>query len=544
MKMYLMKNKFLLLIVFSLGTVAAFGTVYLAIILQNIVNIATVGDVGAFYSALVKASIYLAMLGVSKYTYGILEKIIITQTIYKLRLDIFGSAMNKALHDNSERNTGKYISSLTNDIKIIEENYLLPLFKITENIVLFIFAVITIVQISPEVLITLIFCMICMVGVSAIFGKILQKRQKDFSKQIGQYTVDVKDLLGGYELFKYYDETNNAIIEHNSFNTKLKRIKFHLDLGMSINQTTSDILGLLTMFLVVVIGAYKVILGSVLVGTLVALVQLSNSFVTPIMEITMNIPKMQSTKPIINKVISLCKCEIVDKTKLLSFNDKIEYKDVWFSYDNENYALKGINLIFERGKKYLILGKSGCGKSTLVGVLLGKCRPDKGTVQCDGNNLEECDIIDLCAVVQQNVYILDRSIRENIELYKSYSDKEIENVLSLCGFTDLDIEKNGMDLSGGQKQRVSMARAIIRKKPIWVIDEGTSSIDNITGNEIEEKLLREKNTTIITISHKVNPDLMKKYNEIIYLEQGNIVEKGTYNELMERKGRVYTALLS
>lgn len=539
-----MKNKFLLLIVFSLGTVAAFGTVYLAIILQNIVNIATVGDVGAFYSALVKASIYLAMLGVSKYTYGILEKIIITQTIYKLRLDIFGSAMNKALHDNSERNTGKYISSLTNDIKIIEENYLLPLFKITENIVLFIFAVITIVQISPEVLITLIFCMICMVGVSAIFGKILQKRQKDFSKQIGQYTVDVKDLLGGYELFKYYDETNNAIIEHNSFNTKLKRIKFHLDLGMSINQTTSDILGLLTMFLVVVIGAYKVILGSVLVGTLVALVQLSNSFVTPIMEITMNIPKMQSTKPIINKVISLCKCEIVDKTKLLSFNDKIEYKDVWFSYDNENYALKGINLIFERGKKYLILGKSGCGKSTLVGVLLGKCRPDKGTVQCDGNNLEECDIIDLCAVVQQNVYILDRSIRENIELYKSYSDKEIENVLSLCGFTDLDIEKNGMDLSGGQKQRVSMARAIIRKKPIWVIDEGTSSIDNITGNEIEEKLLREKNTTIITISHKVNPDLMKKYNEIIYLEQGNIVEKGTYNELMERKGRVYTALLS
>ena len=544
MKSYLKRNKLLLLLIFLIGIVVAFGTVYLAIILQDIVNIATEGDAEGFSMALLRAGIYLGLLAICKYTYGILEKIIIKRITNQLRSDIFSSAMNKELCTYTEENAGEYISTLTNDLKIIEENYLLPLFKIVENIVLFIFALVTILQISPEVLITLIVCMVGMAGVSSLFGNILQKRQEFFSNQIGQYTVDIKDLLNGYELFKYYNETHHAIIEHDSFNSKLTRIKFRLDLGMAINQSTSDMLGLLTMFLVVVIGAYKVISGAVLVGTLVALVQLSNSFVNPIMEITMNIPKMQSTRKIMEKINKLCSQKNVEKTRLLSFREHIEYQDVWFSYDNQNYALKGITLKFEKGRKYLILGKSGCGKSTLIGVLLGKCRPYNGIVRCDGNDLAEYEITDLCAVIQQNVYILNRSIKENIELYRNFSDEEIKKVLLLCGFNDLDIEKNSLDLSGGQKQRISMARALIRKKPILLIDEGTSAVDTITSNEIEAELLKEKNVTIITISHKMNPELMLKYDEIIYLEHGSIVEQGNYSELIKRKGKVYTVLQS
>ena len=544
MKSYLKRNKLLLLLIFLIGIVVAFGTVYLAILLQDIVNIATEGDAEGFSMALLRAGIYLGLLAICKYTYGILEKIIIKRITNQLRSDIFSSAMNKELCTYTEENAGEYISTLTNDLKIIEENYLLPLFKIVENIVLFIFALVTILQISPEVLITLIVCMVGMAGVSSLFGNILQKRQEFFSNQIGQYTVDIKDLLNGYELFKYYNETHHAIIEHDSFNSKLTRIKFRLDLGMAINQSTSDMLGLLTMFLVVVIGAYKVISGAVLVGTLVALVQLSNSFVNPIMEITMNIPKMQSTRKIMEKINKLCSQKNVEKTRLLSFREHIEYQDVWFSYDNQNYALKGITLKFEKGKKYLILGKSGCGKSTLIGVLLGKCRPYNGIVRCDGNDLAEYEITDLCAVIQQNVYILNRSIKENIELYRNFSDEEIKKVLLLCGFNDLDIEKNSLDLSGGQKQRISMARALIRKKPILLIDEGTSAVDTITSNEIEAELLKEKNVTIITISHKMNPELMLKYDEIIYLEHGSIVEQGNYSELIKRKGKVYTVLQS
>ena len=544
MKSYLKRNKLLLLLIFLIGIVVAFGTVYLAIILQDIVNIATEGDAEGFSMALLRAGIYLGLLAICKYTYGILEKIIIKRITNQLRSDIFSSAMNKELCTYTEENAGEYISTLTNDLKIIEENYLLPLFKIVENIVLFIFALVTILQISPEVLITLIVCMVGMAGVSSLFGNILQKRQEFFSNQIGQYTVDIKDLLNGYELFKYYNETHHAIIEHDSFNSKLTRIKFRLDLGMAINQSTSDMLGLLTMFLVVVIGAYKVISGAVLVGTLVALVQLSNSFVNPIMEITMNIPKMQSTRKIMEKINKLCSQKNVEKTRLLSFREHIEYQDVWFSYDNQNYALKGITLKFEKEKKYLILGKSGCGKSTLIGVLLGKCRPYNGIVRCDGNDLAEYEITDLCAVIQQNVYILNRSIKENIELYRNFSDEEIKKVLLLCGFNDLDIEKNSLDLSGGQKQRISMARALIRKKPILLIDEGTSAVDTITSNEIEAELLKEKNVTIITISHKMNPELMLKYDEIIYLEHGSIVEQGNYSELIKRKGKVYTVLQS
>lgn len=542
MKLYLKTNKLLLLLIFLMGMVVAFGTVYLAIILQDIVNIATRGDAESFTIALVKASIYLVLLGICKYVYSVLEKIVIKRITNKIRTDIFYSAMNKELCIYAEEDTGSYISTLTNDLKIIEENYLLPLFKIMENIVLFIFSVVAILQISPEVLFTLIACVIGMTGISAFFGRILQNRQDTFSKQIGEYTVKIKELLGGYELFTYYNETPNVIDEHDAFNSKLTHTKFLLDFFMAINQTTSDMLGLLTMFLVVVIGAYKVISGSVLVGTLVALVQLSNSFVNPIMEITMNIPKMQSTKKIVKKIRDLCDSSSEKRTQLLSFREYIEYRDVWFSYDDKNYALKGINLVFEKGKKYLIIGDSGCGKSTLIGVLLGKCRPYKGIVRCDSNDLEDCEITNLCAVIQQNVYILNRSIKENIELYKEFSDEEIEEVLTACGLNNLDINKCSMDLSGGQKQRISIARAIIRKKPILIIDEGTSAVDTITSNEIEKKLLEDKNTTIITISHKLNSELMKKYDQIIYLEQGSIIEHGNYDELIKRQGKVYAVL--
>ena len=215
MKSYLKRNKLLLLLIFLIGIVVAFGTVYLAIILQDIVNIATEGDAEGFSMALLRAGIYLGLLAICKYTYGILEKIIIKRITNQLRSDIFSSAMNKELCTYTEENAGEYISTLTNDLKIIEENYLLPLFKIVENIVLFVFALVTILQISPEVLITLIVCMVGMAGVSSLFGNILQKRQEFFSNQIGQYTVDIKDLLNGYELFKYctVKGTKMAVLE-------------------------------------------------------------------------------------------------------------------------------------------------------------------------------------------------------------------------------------------------------------------------------------------------------------------------------------------
>ena len=206
----------------------------------------------------------------------------------------------------------------------------------------------------------------------------------------------------------------------------------------------------------------------------------------------------------------------------------------------------------EKGKKYAFVGKSGCGKSTLIKLIAGYYSDFTGNVLYDADSLSILDIDKITAlssIIHQNVYMFDESIFDNICLHEDYSEKELQSALSDSGLSsfikqvpnglEYHVGENGANLSGGQKQRIAVARALIRKKPLLILDEGTSAIDMQTAYDIESRLLAISDLTLLTITHNMSKDILELYDEIIFMADGKIIEHGTFETLIAKHAAFY-----
>lgn len=227
-----------------------------------------------------------------------------------------------------------------------------------------------------------------------------------------------------------------------------------------------------------------------------------------------------------------------------SFNHEIKIRNLDFGYESDKNVLKNINCTFKKNKKYAIIGESGCGKSTLIKLILGYYDTYNGSITIDNQEIKKVkyeSLSKLLSIIHQNVYMFDNSIKNNILLWKEFDDQKIKSALEASGVNkflykledglDYSVGENGKNISGGEKQRVAIARSIIQNTPILVIDEGTSSLDNKTAYDIEDKLLNQEDLTIITITHKINKELLQRYDEIIVMDKGEIVEIDSYDNL-------------
>ena len=207
----------------------------------------------------------------------------------------------------------------------------------------------------------------------------------------------------------------------------------------------------------------------------------------------------------------------------------------------------GISHRFEKNKSYAIVGTSGSGKTTLINLLLGKYNDYSGSIHYNNIDLKEISIdslFEISSFVEQNVFVFDDSIINNITMYSSVDEELLNDAIKKSGLAKLIDEKgkdyrcgeNGCNLSGGEKQRISIARALVKKSQLLLLDEATSALDNETSSSITNNLLAIDNTTKIMITHRLDEDILNKFDEIIVIKNGNIVEYGTYKELMDNNG--------
>ncbi|MGE8037696.1 ABC transporter ATP-binding protein [Lysinibacillus sp. NPDC093692] len=554
MKKYLKQNKGLVLITTILGGLSGASTALIALLLQKIIDAATNGDFSTFENMMYLSIIFFLGMGLVKYLYSLCGKQLIKKIVYSMRSDVFLGVMRKNHQEFAEKNTASYLSIVTNDVKAIEENFLQPLLLCLQNAFVFVFALVILLTLSPIITLSLFGCLIIMSVVPALFGKPLQTKQEKTSVQASLFTEKSKDLFSGFEVIKDYEMESDSTNEFEKSNTSLVKTKFSFDKLLAVNEALSEVIAMGTIFLVIFIGSYQVLHQEMTLGSLVAIVQLTSIFISPVIMIMQNTTKMKSVGPLIAKVEELTVKKIEETVALPqpTFSDKIVCKNLSFSYKENQPVLSNINLIFEKGKKYAVVGPSGSGKSTMINLLTSTLTNYDGEILYDNQEIRKIDkkgIKNLCSIIHQNVYLFNTTIAHNICLSKTYTEKEQKLAMAASGvsqFIDIDetgldipVKENGSNFSGGQKQRIVMARALIRKSPLLVLDEGTSALDMQTAYQVEKDLLDIPEQTLITITHKLDQNLLSQYDSIIFMEDGKVVDAGSFNKIYQPTSRFY-----
>lgn len=554
MKECIKKNKILLFITIIFSVISSITMVGVSLLLQSTIDKVMNGDMEGFKKILIFTLVYCGIMGLLYFIYDILSKMFIRNVTRELRSKIFSGIINHNYKDFNSKNTADYISALTNDIKLVEENYITSLLLVLQFSVAFIATIGILLYLSPLVTGCLFVSMLLIFIVPSIFGKKLESKQMNLSNKLTSFTTVIKDMLSGYDVIKSYNLKKDAFEEFEGENKDLAKTKFEADKLLVINETLSQLLGMGTQFIAVFLSAYLVLKGNITMGTLIAIVQLSGSFIQPVIMIMSYAPKITSMTSVIKRLddMSNYKDSSFTGSEDPSFDRSIEISNVNFAYEENKNILENVDLKIKKNKKYAIVGPSGCGKSTLAKLVLGYYADYNGEIKYDDKEIRNVNIEKInkmISVIHQNVYMFDKNIKDNICLYKEFSYENISRILELSGADkfineleeglDYFVGENGNNLSGGQRQRIAIARALIQQTPILVLDEGTSAIDMQTGYDIESRLLNLDNLTLITITHKMSQELLSLYDEIIFMEGGKIIEQGSFNDLIKKEEKFY-----
>ena len=482
-----------------------------------------------------------------------LKNKLVRQIMSRYKNKVFQSILDSDYRDFSKEKTGKFISVLTENMKKIEQDYLHQYFNISKNLSLMIFSLLAMFIGNWFLTLLVIIASIIPMMISGFIGQKSTSLQNRAMIADQKYLAKVKDILAGFLVIKSFNVKEAIRLDYSHESEKLDEIYFIKGKFDVLANVISQLSGMIVFLVAFGGGMYLVFNGYTTIGSVKAIVQLVNFVVMPLSEIGMGMSKFREGQATLNAF------EVKDVTGLQSgetkeyFDDVISFSNIDFSYPNtEEKIFNHLSLKIQKGENIAIVGMSGSGKSTLLNLLLRFYDVTSGHISIDNQDIQAISaesLYNLMTIVQQDVYIFDDTLRTNITLNQSFTDEEIKQAVQQSGLESYVLEsesglqtlcgENGSNLSGGQKQRLSIARALIRKTPILLLDEATSSLDNQVTTEIENSILDIQDLTTLVVTHKLNENILKRYDRILFMKAGVIVEDGSFCDLMDRKGEFY-----
>ena len=482
-----------------------------------------------------------------------LKNKLVRQIMSRYKNKVFQSILDSDYRDFSIEKSGKFISVLTENMKKIEQDYLHQYFNISKNLSLMIFSLLAMFIGNWFLTLLVIIASIIPMMVSGFIGQKSASLQNSAMIADQNYLAKVKDILAGFLVIKSFNVKDAICEDYSHESEKFDEINFIKGKFDVLAYVISQLSGMIVFLVAFGGGMYLVFNGYTTIGSVTAIVQLVNFVVMPLNEIGMGMSKFREGQATLNAF------EVKDVTGLQTgetkeyFDDVISFSNIDFSYPNaEEKIFNHLSLKIQKGEKIAIVGMSGSGKSTLLNLLLRFYDVTSGHISIDNQDIQAISaesIYNLMTIVQQDVYIFDDTLRTNITLNQSFTDEEINQAVQQSGLESYVLEnesglqalcgENGSNLSGGQKQRLSIARALIRKTPILLLDEATSSLDNRVTTEIENSILDIQDLTALVVTHKLNEDILKRYDRILFMKAGVIVEDGSFSDLMYRRGEFY-----
>ena len=476
------------------------------------------------------------------------------RAIQQYRDYAFSRLTQKSLRSFSKEGTALYVSALTNDCTSIENNYLAATFTLIELLFCFLGALIMMLYYSPVMLVLAVALSFLPVAVSMKAGNRLTEQEKEISKKNERFVSIVNELLSGFPVIKSFraeTQASRLFSQRNEQAEEAKKNKRRTEQLISLLANDAGIIAQMGIFLA---GAWLAISNKgVTAGVVIVFVQLMNYILNPISQVPLLWSNRKAAIALMEKLSDALSENVREegREKLNGFSEKIEVKDLTYGYEPESPVLKDLDVQFDAGKSYAIVGGSGSGKSTLLNLLMGSSSNYQGEICIDGvsiKNIESESLYQLMTSVQQNVFVFNDTIRNNVTMFHEFPDKEVTLALERSGLSEF-IEKrgedfvcgeNGANLSGGERQRISIARALLRKSPILLIDEATAALDAATARAVSFSILNLVGMTRIVVTHRLEEAILRRYDKILVMKNGTICEQGNFDTLMQQKGQFYS----
>lgn len=478
----------------------------------------------------------------------------ITQGISQYKEYVFGRLTRKSISAFSGENTTAYISALTNDIQTIEQGYLRDTLTLLQSLLPFIGAMALMIWYSP--LLTLIAVLLSLLPLiaSLLAGNRVAQAEKNVSDRNEAYTSALRDSLGGFSVIKAFQAEAQKLRIFRENVWELAKAQCAKHKTQILVQMFASIAGITAQLGVFLFGAYLAAAQKgITPGTILLFVQLMNYILSPISTIPSCLAERKAAKALVLKIANALNANVRDEIEAepRPLARGIVVNDLSFGYAPNQPVLKNICCSFALGKKYAIVGASGNGKSTLLHLLMASYTDYEGTICYDETELRRISSRNLYAmesIIQQNVFVFNATIQENITMFRDFPQEQIQEAIRLSGLSALIEEKgtdylcgeNGSGLSGGEKQRIAIARSLLKKTQVLLVDEVTAALDAETAHQVSSAILGLDGVTCIVVTHTLEESLLRQYDGIIALKNGSIAEAGTFDSLIAQKGYFYS----
>ncbi len=490
--------------------------------------------------------------GLTYYTQLMGQKI-----IYDIRVKLFSHVQSLALKFFDKTPVGRLVTRVTNDVEALNSLFSSGIVMIFSDIFIIVWILIFMFSLSVKLSLVTLSALPFLIYATFLFRKKVRIAYREVRAQLARLNSFMQEHITGMNIVQLFAKEKIEEEKFSQINAAHKEAHVKSIFYYAIFFPVVEIINSLSVALIIWYGGGKVIQSQMTIGVLFAFIQFTEMFFRPIRDLSEKYNILQTAMASSERIFKLLDAHERVENKSASvkpnkINGEIEFENVWFAYDGENYILKDLSFKIAPGETVAIVGATGAGKTSVINLLLRLYDVQKGSVKIDGVDVREFDKQTLrryISVVLQDVFLFSGTIKSNINLNNDLiSDKKILEAANSVGVTKFvsnfknglneELKEKGASLSVGQKQLISFARALAFDPKILILDEATSSVDTETELLIQgaiEKMLKSK--TSIVIAHRLST--IQKSDKILVMHKGRLRETGTHQELLAKKGIYY-----